>query len=229
MDYTNMSEIPMKEEDETNKNRTRKTKADMQQIEELYCMLDARMCKALAFHEQLADYFCFLGLHGFKRMAEYQYMKECAGKRKLHKRYIDMHHKILPVKECDVPILIPRDWSRYTTHDIDDSVIPKFVRMGLKQYYEWEKETKQFYEELCEKLMAWGMYADYEYVKELVLHVEKEIKKIMHLYESLNSTGYDVNAIHTTQEKLHEKYKQKYEERFTRKRNETEQNKAKHK
>lgn len=194
-------------------------------LEEVYCILDERTNMALCFHEQLADYFCFLGLQGFKRMCEYQYMKECAGKRKLHKRYIDMHHKILPtdvdVYAGDKPDIIPKDWSRYTTHDINDSVIPRFVRMALKAYYEWEKETKEVYSEQCEVLIKANEYADYEFLKELILDVEKEIKKIMHLYESLNGTGYDVNAIHAAQDKYHEKYKRKYEEHFTKKHNAT--------
>lgn len=186
---------------------------------EIYEELNERICQALSFHSQLADFFCFLGLQGFKRMAEYQYMKECAGKRKVHKRYIDMHHRILPVEDFSSPVLIPREWTKYTTHDIDDSVIPKYVKMGLKQYYEWEKETKELYEDLCEKLMSWNMHADYEFLKELIADVEKECKKAMRLYESLNGTGYDVNAIHQVQDKYHEKYKKKYNDRFTTKNN----------
>lgn len=181
----------------------------------IYRQLDDRMHEAICFHSQLADYFCFLGLQGFKRMAEYQYMKECAALRKMHRRYIDMHHMILPMSECDTPDIIPGDWHRYTTHDIDDTVIPKFVRMALKQYYEWEHETKELYQELSRKLMDLGLVADHEYIKELLVDVEKECKKAMHLYESLNGTGYDVNAIHQMQDKYHEKYKKKYEEHFT--------------
>lgn len=49
--------------------------------EEVYMKLDEHMQKALSFHEQLADYFCFLGLQGFKRKLECQYMDECANKR----------------------------------------------------------------------------------------------------------------------------------------------------
>lgn len=188
-------------------------------LEDVYLRLDERMCKALNFHEQLADYFCFLGLQGFKRMCEYQYMKECAEKRKVHKRYIDMHHRILPTVGCKGMNIIPKEWERHTTHDIDDSVIPKYTKMALKTYYEWETETKEIYKELCNKLLQMGEHSDYEFLKELVLDVEKEIKKIMRLYENLNGTGYDVNAIQSVQDKYHEKYKKKYNDRFTTKNN----------
>lgn len=62
-------------------NRTGMTDREKEQkAEEIYLKLDEHMQKALALHEQLADYFCFLGLQGFKRKLEYQYMCEVAGK-----------------------------------------------------------------------------------------------------------------------------------------------------
>lgn len=201
-------------------NKTKRNSAEMAQVaEEVYMALDEQMCRGICFHEQLADYFCFLGLQGFKRMLEYQYMKECADKRKLHKRYIDMHHKIIPVQQVQSPVFIPKDWSRYTTKDIDDSVVPKFVRSALNAYADWEEKAKAVYEEQCEMLMKMNMVSDYEYIKTLVGDVEKELKKIHRMIERLNGTGYDVNMIHGMQDKYHEKYKKKYEDRFTTKNN----------
>lgn len=201
-------------------NKTKRNSAEVAQVaEEVYMALDEQMCRGICFHEQLADYFCFLGLQGFKRMLEYQYMKECADKRKLHKRYIDMHHKIIPVQQVQSPVFIPKDWSRYTTKDIDDSVVPKFVRSALSAYIDWEEKAKAVYEEQCEMLMKMNMISDYEYVKTLVGDVEKELKKIHRMVEKLNGTGYDVNMIHGMQDKYHEKYKKKYEDRFTTKNN----------
>lgn len=201
-------------------NKTKRNSVEMAQVaEEVYMALDEQMCRGICFHEQLADYFCFLGLQGFKRMLEYQYMKECADKRKLHKRYIDMHHKIIPVQQVQSPVFIPKDWSRYTTKDIDDSVVPKFVRSALNAYADWEEKAKAVYEEQCEMLMKMNMVSDYEYIKTLVGDVEKELKKIHRMIERLNGTGYDVNMIHGMQDKYHEKYKKKYEDRFTTKNN----------
>lgn len=193
--------------------------AHQQELEQIYSEIDERMCMALAFHEQLADYFCFLGLQGFKRMAEYQYMKECAEKRKVHKRYIDYHHKVIPVKDYKKPVMIPKEWGRYTTHDIDDSVVPKYVRIALEEWYNWEMETKECFSELCEKLMSIGQHTDYEFLKEMILDVEKECKKITRMIEQLNGTGYDTTTIHGMQDKYHEKYKRKYDDRFTTKNN----------
>lgn len=192
---------------------------NVQIAERVYTTINEHMCKALAFHEQLADYFCFLGLHGYKRMLDYQFMCECAEKRKLHKRYIDIHHKILPVTQVQIPVFIPKDWSRYTVEDIDDSVISKFVRAALKEWKDWEEKTKELYTEQCDILMRANLISDYEYVKTLTMDVEKELKKIVRIMEGLNGTGYDVNMIHGMQDKYHEKYKKKYNDRFTTKNN----------
>ena len=199
--------------------RRRSTEETDRVAEQVYSTLNEQMCKGISFHEQLADYFCFLGLQGFKRMLEYQYMKECADKRKLHRRYIDHHHRLIPVKQVQYPVLIPSDWMRYKTTDIDDSVISKFVKSAIEQYKQWEEKTKELYEEQCDILRDAGMVSDMEYVKELVLGVEKELKKIHRMMEGLNGTGYDVTTIHGMQDKYHEKYKKKYNDRFTTKNN----------
>lgn len=201
------------------KGRKRDSREQERQAEEAYGLLDEQMCKALDFHSQLADYFCFLGLQGFKRMAEFQFMKECAEMRKMHRRYIDHHGKILPVKDVRKSSFIPQSWSQYTTKDIDDSMLSKFTKLALESWHEWEKEGKEIYEDICDMLMDAGLHSDSEYVKDLLEGAEKECKKVMRLIEKLNGTGYDVTSVHGMQDKYHEKYKKKYEDRFTTKNN----------
>lgn len=186
-----------------------------QKAEEIYLKLDEHMQKALALHEQLADYFCFLGLQGFKRKLEYQYMCEVAGKRKLHHKYVNMHHKLISMRQVEVPHLIPNEWSRYTTLDVNDNVLPKYVKSAMEQYKEWEEKTKQLYEDLWQECISYGMTADAGYISDLVSDVTKEIKKVNRMCEQLNGTGYDATAIHTMQDKFHEKYKKKYEDEYT--------------
>uniref|UniRef100_A0AAU8B042 Uncharacterized protein n=1 Tax=Dulem virus 36 TaxID=3145754 RepID=A0AAU8B042_9CAUD len=191
------------------------TQMSTTQVEEAYASICKRMCEALEFHSQLIDCFAFLGLQGFKRMAECQYMKECKDKMKMRKRYVDLHHKILPVERVEMVSVIPQEWYRYTTKDIDDSVLPKYTRMILKIWIDWEEETKRCIEQVCNTFYNAGAHADTEYCGELLADVEKEIKKVSRLYESMNSAGYDVTAIHSVQPKYHDKYKRKYQENYT--------------
>lgn len=186
-----------------------------QSAEQIYSELDEHMKKALCFHEQLADYFCFLGLQGFKRKLEYQYMCEVAEERKLHHKYINIHKKLIPVHQIEVIQFIPREWSKYTTEDVNDNVLPKFVKSAIEQYKEWEEETKELYEEMWQKCISIGLVADAEYISTLVEDVTKELKKINRMHEQLNGTGYNAVSIHNMQDKYHEKYKKKYNEEYT--------------
>ena len=183
--------------------------------EEVYIEIDEHMQKALALHEQLADYFCFLGLQGFKRKLEYQYMCEVAEKRKLHHKYTNIHHKIIQFKQAELPHIIPSDWRRYTTNDVNDNVLPRYVKSAMQTYKEWEEKTKQLYEDLWQECISYGMTADAEYISDLVSDVTKEIKKVNRMCEQLNGTGYEATSIHTMQDKIHEKYKKKYEDEYT--------------
>lgn len=198
----------------TNMGNMRQRTTGSGDVEPIYMELDEHMAKGLCFHEQLADYFCFLGLQGFKRMLEYQYMNECADKRKLHRKYIERHHKILPVQQIQAPMFIPQSWSNYTTENIDDGVIPKFVKSAIAEWKQWEERTKELYQKAWQNLKDMGYATDAEHVKELVKGVEKELKDIHRISETLSGTGYDVNMIHGIQDKYHEKYKAKYNEKY---------------
>ena len=59
------------------------------------------------------------------------------------------------------------------------------------------------------------MIPDYEYVKEMIVDVEHELKKIRRMTDSLNGTGYDVTMIHGAQDKYYDEYKKKFDDKFT--------------
>lgn len=177
--------------------------------EELYAEVNKRMTTALMFHENMSDYFNFMGLHGFKRIHELQYYEESIGKRKLHRKVLDIHNKLIPELGHDKLEVIPSDWYKHTRMDIDDSVLSKYVKYALKQYKEWEEETKHFYECVAYVFMERGEMIDYELMLCYVKHVQCELKKIYRLCEELNGVGYDVLYIMEIQKCIHNEYKKK--------------------
>ena len=54
---------------------TFKSKADVQTTEDVFAEVNARYIAALMLHDQMANYFDFLGLHGYKRLHEHQYTR----------------------------------------------------------------------------------------------------------------------------------------------------------
>ena len=55
---------------------TFKSKKDVASVEAIFSEINARMIAALMLHDQMTDYFDFLGMKGYKRLHEYQYFDE---------------------------------------------------------------------------------------------------------------------------------------------------------
>ena len=176
----------------------------------------------LMFLQSAFSFGCFVWYE-----SQFDYVTTDANKRKLHHKYINLHQKLIPLRQVQFPQMIPRDWNKYTTDDVNDSVLPKFVKNAMEQYKQWEHETKELYEEQWQKCMNNGMGADAEYISKLIQDVTKELKEINRMCEQLNGTGYDVIAIHNMQDKYHKKYKDKYNDTYTDKwKKETKHNKT---
>ena len=182
--------------------------------EDMYATMSNRMTAALMMHGDMADYFSFLGMHGFKRVHEYQYLSESMGRNRLHHKYIDIHNKIIPdnFDIAEKVEVIPKDWIKYTRADIDDSVTPKFVRHAMEIYRDWEKETVEMYSCIYCMMIEHMCVPDAELVKEYIDDVQHELKKIHRLIEELQDTGYDTVYMIEMQKNIHDKYKKKIRE-----------------
>lgn len=175
--------------------------------EEVYKLISSRQSTALMFHDNMADLFDFLGLNGFKRMHEYQYLVESAEHRALKRYYLNHHGKLLPEEEPHPVSVIPSDWYKYTRMDVTSSVRRQAVKTAFEQYYEWEAETKELYSTAAVHLMNWHKVADFNKVNGLLMDVDKELKYLERLIIRMSSVDYDPVYVDTLQDEYHEKYK----------------------
>lgn len=83
-------------------------------VEEIYSKILQHMIKGLMFHEQMANYYDFLGLKGYKRCHEYHYLEENCAMRTLNRYFINHHNKLIPKLEVSDPEIIPNSWYKYS-------------------------------------------------------------------------------------------------------------------
>lgn len=191
------------------KTRTTFSEYEPKNCREVFSTINSRQITALMFHDEMADLFDFLGLRGFKRMHEYQYLVESAEHRAL-KRYYLNHHNALLIEEDLEPIdVIPDDWYQYTRMDVTPAVRKQSVQRAMEQYREWESDTKKLYEKCCAYLVAWQNIADFNKVNDLVQDVDMELKYLERLCIELKAVEYDCSYIEILQDKYHEKYEEK--------------------
>lgn len=193
---------------------TFKSKKDVSSVESIFSEINARMIAALMLHDQMADYFDFLGMKGYKRLHEYQYFSESMERKKLNQYYINHHNKLIPDIYSGQVTVIPENWITANRISVGKSTKQKGIEEGFHQYHEWESETKSLYEHYASKLREMGAVADAIMVEKLVKDVDQELKKLERIVVDLISSGYDMVYITESQQGLHDKYKEKLSEIF---------------
>ena len=114
--------------------------------EEVYSKIASHMIKGMMAHDQLANYYDFLGLKGYKRCHEYHFMCETVAYRSINRYFINHYNKMVEQEQVSDPELIPSSWYKYTRHDVDINTKRNAVKVGLDKWVAWEKETKTLYE-----------------------------------------------------------------------------------
>lgn len=189
--------------------KTSESERDWDICKEAYEEINSRQVTALMFHDQMADFFDFLGLAGFKRMHEYQYVAESAEHRATKRYFLNHHNRLLSEEHIEDPEVIPDSWYKYTRFDVSTQVRKQAVETAFDKYKEWETQTKECYEKHAKALMEAGYVADFMRVEELICDVDKELKHLERLTITLKSVAYDEVYIAELQHSMHEKYKKK--------------------
>lgn len=193
---------------------TFKSKRDVSSAESIFSEINARMIAALMFHDQMADYFDFLGMKGYKRLHEYQYFAESLERKKLNQYYINHHNKLIPDIYSGQVTMIPENWQTANRISVGKSTKQKGIEDGFNQYHEWESETKSLYEHYSSRLREMGAVADAIMVEKLVEDVDSELKNLERIIVDLISSGYDMVLITESQQRIHDKYKAKLHKIF---------------
>lgn len=189
-----------------------KNNPDANTAEEIFAQIKNRQIAALMFHGQMADYFDFLSLHGYKRLHEYQYFAESAEFRHISRYYINHHGKLLPEGFDGDIRAIPDAWLTANRMSVGKSTKQKAVEDGFNMYREWEGGTKASYERYAARFRELGHEADALFVDRIVKDVDHELKCLDRIILDLISAGYDMVYIVESQDRLHDRYKKKLKE-----------------
>lgn len=181
------------------------------ELKEVYSKISSHMIKGMMIHEQLANYYDFLGLQGYKRCHEYHFMQESCAYRGINRYFINHHDMLIPEAEFDNPEVIPASWYEHTRGDVDSSTKKNAVKVGLTKWVEWERDTKKLYQEMYQELMNIGEVASACKIKELICDVDCELKKAERYWLNKEATGYDIVQIVDEQKCKHKKYCKKME------------------
>ena len=178
-------------------------------IEEIFNQIARHMVKGLMIHSQMADYFNFLGLKGYKECHEYHYYEENLNYKRIVNYYIEHYNKLLMDLPFENPHIIPEGWLKYNRFDATSSVKQTGVQSGFDRWIEWEKETKDFLQKMFQELMSLGEIACAIELERYIKDVDKELAEAQAESLNLKSIDYNMSDIIMMQDDIHTKYKKK--------------------
>lgn len=186
-----------------------RSKMDVKSVDDVFAEINARQIAALMMHDQMADYFDFLGLSGYKRLHLYQYLAESKERRDVAHYYINHHGKLIPDRFEGNVQMIPESWRSANRMSVGKSTKQKAVEDGFSVYLGWEQATKDVYQKYATALREQGYVADAIFVDRLVEDVDNELERLERIITDLITSGYDPVYILESQKELHDKYKKK--------------------
>ena len=176
-------------------------------IAEIFEKINTHMIEGIMYHDQLADYYAFLGLDGFKRLHEHHAKCEFCERRKVLRYYVSRYEMLPDEGEAENPHAIPESWRGYTRQNVDESTRRKACREGLSKWRAWEMGTMQLYTAMYTKLVNIGEIPASEKLRKMAEDAEDEYICATKIALKLDAAGYDPVALLEMSEKLHKKYK----------------------
>lgn len=177
--------------------------------EEIFSKINGHMIEGIMYHDQMAQYYDFLDLHGYKRQHEYHMLCETVARRALLRYYINHFNRLLPEISVVDPEAIPNGWRGYKRQDVDAGTKKRAIREGHAGWRDWEYATKRMYEQSYKDLCDIGEIAAARKVCQLVEDVDMELKSVDREQIELASIDYDLPSIYLCQGEIHEKYDSK--------------------
>lgn len=176
---------------------------------EIFSEINRRQIIAQMFHREMAVYFSFLGLQGFKRMHQYRHLEESLENDRLLFWVIDHHNMLIETADIPSVSIIPKEWLTVSRLQVGQNTKTTSTKTALESWKEWEEETLHLYEDYAKTLLDAGAMEDYCKVSCMMKGTSCELKKLERLMEDLQLTGYDAVYITEMQQEIHDKYKKK--------------------
>ena len=175
--------------------------------EEIFNKLASHMVEGIMIHDEMANAYDFLGLYGFAKCHDYHHFEETCNYRCLAHYYSIHYHKLLMIDTQSRQTLIPENWYKYSTMDVDTGTKRTAVKDLMKKWVEWERDTKKLYQQMKQELCNIGEVAAALKIDCFINDVDDELVHAEKKLIKLETIGYDINTIISWQQPMYKKYK----------------------
>ena len=145
-------------------------------IKDIFAKIRAHMLEGMVFHDEMMRYYDFLGLEEERDEHLEHYMEESDGYQALSRYFVNHYNMLIPQEKMKRPDVIPESWYRYTRQEVDASTRQTARHDAYRRWVEWERNTKDFYQEQYQELASMGEIAAAHFLLHFILAVDDELK-----------------------------------------------------
>lgn len=182
-------------------------------VDEVFKELVNHAIKGMMFHEEMANYYNFLNLKGYKMCHEYHFICETKSYRELYGYYMSHFNRLIEKEDLSGQSFTPKSWYTHERKDVDTALKRQSVENAVVTWVKWQKETKALYEKAFKDLMDEGQVTAAMFIKMFLFDATEELKKAEQKHINLKSTNFDINYIISCQQDKCKKYKKKIREK----------------
>ena len=182
---------------------------DFMDLRVIFQRLSTRQIGGLMFHEQLMNYYQFLGLDGYAKCQQYHYISETLSHARLNKFAIKYYSILVRPNQVKDPDIIPSRWYDYIRELIEDDARKEAIEFGLGEWIKWESDSCAIYSSAYLDLMNAGEIAAAEFVKELTMDAEEELTLAKDEKLKKSAMNYDIVSILEEQETYEKMFSKK--------------------
>lgn len=161
-------------------------------VHEIFSNILNHQITGLMLHDQMADYYGFLGLTSYRKDHEKRYEDESKLYRNTMKYYVDHYHVLPNVGDVKNPGVIPQTWYGVNNMNIDGNTVRNSVKAALEKWVTWERDTKVFYQTMYKELFDLSEIAACHKVMEMIEDVDCELKDAEKYYMWKKQMDYDI-------------------------------------
>lgn len=171
-------------------------------MHEIFKKLSNRMVGAMMVHTQLTELFNFIDLEPDAKRQKKQLHDESDGLLKLEK-YAAQHHHILITSDNPPQVdILNLGMLKQSSDQLSPENRAYLIRYAMKEWIEWEKESKIMYEDAYRNLVDMSEIAAADFVLQYVRDVDKELKDAELLYRVRDAIDWDLPTIYDKQARL---------------------------
>lgn len=171
-------------------------------IHDIFAKLSNRMVGAMMVHTQLTELFTFIDLEPDIKRQKKQLHEETDGLLRLEKYCIQHHHMLITAENPPQIDILNLGMLKEPNDKLSPNNKIYLIQYAMKEWIEWERESKIMYEDAYRNLVDMSEIATAEFVLEYVKDVDKELRDAELLYRVRDAIDWDLATIYDKQARM---------------------------